>query len=178
MDIWNLVASIASILSLLLFLSRKGNSVRKFTVPLTTALVGFSLGRNSSDFGQASSLLFQDPYLLFMLGVFLILVGLSMYLVETNKFEARSSFIFFVLISMFIVPQLIRNYNDIAPMISTQDYLTLARVKENTGDVESAIKYLKIYSRRVGRVELEKQVSNKIHDLRKRQFKEEFKKTN
>jgi hypothetical protein len=175
MDIWNIVASIASILSLLLFLSRKGSSLQKFSFPLNTALVGFAIGRNCSDFGQAGGLLFQDPYLLFILVIVLILFAMSMYLVETTKFEARMSFIFLVFLSMFVVPQLIRSYNEISPMVSTQDYLTLARVKENSGNMEEAIKYLKIYSKRVGRVEIDKQVTNKIQELRRRQFKEGFK---
>jgi len=58
-------------------------------------------------------------------------------------------------------------------MVATQDYLTLARIKESDGNTDEAIEYLKIYSRRVDRVEVQKQVNERIDSLRKQQFKKE-----
>jgi hypothetical protein len=174
MDSLTIIASIASIASLIFHLSGKASALRQFTFPTTTALVGFAIGRHHNEVGQGSSLLLQDPYLLFMLVIMLILFALAMYLVESNKSEAKISFIFLVFISTIVLPQLIKSYNELAPMVATQDYLTLARVKESTGNTEEAIKYLKIYSKRIGRVELEKQVATKIENLRKQQFKQEL----
>jgi hypothetical protein len=173
MNVWNLGASIASIASLMFHLSGKGSGLRQFTLPTTTALVGFTIGRNQSDVEQTASLLIQDPHLLFMLIVLLSLFALTMYLVESTKPEAKVSFIFLVFLATIAVPQLIKSYNEIAPMVATQDYLTLARAKESDGNTDDAIKYLKIYSRRIDRVDLQKQVNEKIENLRKKQFNRE-----
>ena len=173
MNTWNIAASIASIMSLIFHLSGKGSTLRQFTLPTTAALVGYTIGRNKADVEQASSLLLQDPHLLFMLVVMLLLFALTMYLVESIKPDAKISLIFLVFLSTIAVPQLIKSYSDIAPMVATQDYLALARVKESDGNTEEAIKYLKIYSKRVDRIELQKQVDERIDSLRKQQFKKE-----
>jgi hypothetical protein len=173
MNVWNLGASIASVASLIFHLSGKGSNLRQFTLPTTTALVGFTIGRNQADVEQTASLLLQDPHLLFMLIVMVLLFALTMYLVESTKPEAKISFIFLVFLTTIAVPQLIKSYNEIAPMVATQDYLALARVKENDGNTDDAIKYLRIYSKRIDRVELQKQVNEKIENLRKQQFKRE-----
>jgi hypothetical protein len=173
MNIWNIAVSAASVASLIFHLSGKGSTLRQFTLPTTTALVGFTLGQNKAEVEQASSLLLQDPHLLFMLVVMLLLFGLTMYLVESTKPEAKVSLIFLVFLSTVAVPQLIKSYNDIAPMVATQDYLALARVKESDGNTADAIKYLKIYSKRIDRVELQKQVNERIENLSKQQFKRE-----
>jgi hypothetical protein len=173
MNTWTFAASIASIMSLIFHLSGKGSSLRQFTLPTTTALVGYTIGRNRSEVEQATSSLLQDPHLLFMLMVLLLLFALTMYLVESIKPDAKISLIFLVFLSTIAVPQLIKTYNDIAPMVATPDYLALARVKESDGNTEEAIKYLKIYSKRVDGVELQKQVNDRIDGLRKQQFKKE-----
>ncbi|WP_373547004.1 hypothetical protein [Chamaesiphon sp.] len=173
MNIWNMGASIASIMSLIFHLSGKGSTLRQFTLPTTTALVGYAIGRNRVETEQASSLLLQDPHLIFMLIVMVLLFALTMYLVESTKPDAKISFILLVFLSTVAVPQLIKSYNDIAPMVATQDYLALARIKESDGNTDEAIKYLKIYSKRVDRVELQKQVNERIDSLRRQQFKRE-----
>jgi hypothetical protein len=173
MTTWTFVASIASILSLIFHLSGKGSSLRQFTLPTTTALVGYTIGTNNSAFEQTTNALVQDPHLLFMLVLLVLLVALTMYLVETVKPDAKISLIFLVFLTTIAVPQLIKSYNDIAPMVATQDYLALARVKESDGNTEDAIKYLRIYSRKVDRAELQKQVDERIGSLRKQQFKRE-----
>ncbi len=102
-----------------------------------------------------------------------LVFALAMYLVESIKPDAKISFIFLVFLSTIVVPQIIKSYNDIAPMVATQDYLALARVKENDGNTEEAIKYLKIYSKRIDRADLQKQVNDRIDSLRRQQFKRE-----
>lgn len=166
-----LIACIASIASLIFHLSGKASSLRQFTLPTTTALVGFTIGRHNSEVEQVTNLFMQDPYLLFMLMTMLLLVALAMYLVESAKTEAKVSLIFLLALTTIVIPQLIKSYNDIAPQVATQDYLTLARVKESSGNTDDAIKYFKIYSKRVGKGELQKQVISKIETLRKQQFK-------
>ncbi len=170
MNTWNIVAIIASIVSLIFHLSGKGSALRQFTLPTTAALVGFTIGRHNNELEQISSILLQDPHLLFILLVMILLFALTLYLVESTKTDAKISFIILTFLATIVVPQLIRSYNDIAPMVSTQDYLTLARLKENDGNTEDAIKYLKIYSKRVDRSELQKQVNDRIDSLRKQQF--------
>ncbi len=173
MNIWNIAASVASVASLVFHLSGKGSALRQFTLPTTTALVGFTIGKNKTEAEQVSSLLLQDPHLLVMLVVMMLLFGLTMYLVESTKPGAKTSLIFLVFLSTVAVPQLIKSYNDIAPMVATQDYLALARIKESDGNTDDAIKYLKIYGKRVDRIELQKQVNDRIESLRKQQFKRE-----
>jgi hypothetical protein len=173
MNTWTFAASIASILSLIFHLSGKGSSLRQFTLPTTTALVGYSIGRNRLQVEQATSTILQDPHLLFMSILMVLLFALTMYLVETIKPDAKISLIFLVFLTTIAVPKLLESYNDIAPMVATQDYLALARFKESDGNTEEAIKYLKIYSKRVDRVELKKQVDERIDSLRKQQFKKE-----
>jgi hypothetical protein len=170
MNSLNIGIGIASVVSLLFHLSGKASYLRQFTLPTTTAVIGFALGKNKADVEQMSNLLLQDPHLLFMFAVMLLLFSLAMYLVESTKPDAKISFIFLVFLTTVAVPQLISSYNDISPMVSTQDYLALARVKESSGNTDEAIKYLRIYSRRVDRV-LQKQVDERIESLRKQQFK-------
>ena len=171
MNHWTIFAIAASIMSLIFHLSGKGSYLRQFTLPATTALVGFTIGRNESKLEATSNLIQQDPHLLFMLILILLLFGLTMYLVESTKPDAKVSFIFLIFLATIAVPQLIKTYDDIAPMVATQDYLALARVKETSGNTDEAIKYLKIYSKRIDRVELQKQVADRIESLRKQQFK-------
>ena len=173
MTTWNIAIIIASILSLIFHLSGKGSALRQFTLPTLAGVIGFTLGKNNPEVEQTSNLLLQDPHLLFMLVVMFLLFGFAMYLVESAKPGAKTSFIFLIFLSTVVIPQLIKTYNDIAPMVSTQDYLTLARVKETSGNTDEAIKYLKIYSKRIDRVEVRKQVNERIEDLHKRQFKRE-----
>jgi hypothetical protein len=108
-----------------------------------------------------------------MLVLMILLFTLTMYLVESTKPDAKISLIFLVFLITIAVPQLIKSYNDIAPMVSTQDYLSLARLKEADGNTEDAIKYLRIYGKRVERVELQQQVNQRIEGLRKQQFNRE-----
>ncbi len=169
-----IIASVASVVSLVFHLSGKASSLRQFTLPTTTALVGFTIGRHHGEVEQVSSLFLQDPYLLFMMVAMLMLVALAMYLVESAKAEAKISLIFLAFLSTVVVPQLIESYNRISPQVSTQDYLTLARLKESNGNTDEAIKYLRIYSSRVGKTDLQKQVTSKIDTLRKQQFKPEL----
>lgn len=169
-----LIASIASIASLIFHLSGKASSLRQFTLPTTTALVGFTIGRHYAEAEQVANLFLQDPYLVFMLMTMMMLVALAMYFVESAKTEAKISLIFLAFLATVVIPQLIRSYNDIAPLVSTQDYLTLARLKESSGNTEDAIKYLRIYSSRVGKTDLQKQVIGKIETLRKQQLKTGF----
>jgi hypothetical protein len=171
MNTWTTVAIIASIVSIIFHLSGKGSSLRQFTLPTTTAIVGFTIGRHNSEFEQISSILLQDPHLLFILLVLLLLFALTMYLVEATKPDAKVTFIILIFLAAIVVPQLINSYHEIAPMVATQDYLSLARLKENDGNTDDAIKYLKIYSKRVERVELQKQVNDHIDILRRQQFK-------
>ncbi len=173
MTFWTIIACIASIMSLIFHLSGKGSALRQFTLPTTTALVGYTIGRHNTDVEQISNLFLQDPHLLFMSIVMILVFALAMYLVESIKPDAKISFIFLVFLSTIVVPQIIKSYNDIAPMVATQDYLALARVKENDGNTDEAIKYLKIYSKRVDRAELQKQVNERIDSLRRQQFKRE-----
>jgi hypothetical protein len=173
MNTWNIGVSIASVLSLIFHLSGKGSYLRQFTLPTTTALIGFTLGRNKADVEQMPDLIMQDPHLLFMFAVILLLFALTMYLVESTKPDAKVSFIFVIFLSTVAIPQLIKSYHDISPMVSTQDYLALARLKESSGNTDEAIKYLRIYSKRIERVELRKQVNERIESLRKQQFKRE-----
>lgn len=173
MTTWNIALVLASILSLIFHLSGKASALRQFTLPTLTGVIGFTIGTNQPEVEQTSSLLLQDPHLLFMLVVMLLLFGFAMYLVESAKPGAKTSFIFLIFLSTIVIPQLIKTYNDIAPMVSTQDYLALARVKETSGNTDEAIKYLKIYSKRIDRVELRKQVNERIEILRKQQFKRE-----
>lgn len=173
MNTWNIGVSIVSVLSLIFHLSGKGAYLRQFTLPTVTGLIGFTLGKNKADVEQVPNLVMQDPHLLFIFAVMLLLFALSMYLVESTKPDAKISFIFLVFLSTIAIPQLIKSYGDIAPMISTQDYLALARVKESSGNTDEAIKYLSIYSKRIERVELKKQVNERIESLRKQQFKRE-----
>ena len=58
-------------------------------------------------------------------------------------------------------------------MVATSDYFLLARVKESEGNTEEAIRYLKIYSKRIDRVDSQKQVNEKVELLRKQQFNRE-----
>jgi hypothetical protein len=169
---WNIGVGIVSVLSLIFHLSGKGSSLRQFTLPTTTALVGFTIGSNRAEAEQTANLLFQDPHLLLMLVVTLLLFSLAMYLVESTKPDAKVSFIFLIFLSTIAVPQLFASYNEIAPMVSTQDYLSLAKMKESGGNTDDAIKYLKIYSKRVDPV-LKKQVNTKIESLRQQQFNRE-----
>jgi hypothetical protein len=174
MNYLTIIAGIASVVSLIFHLSGKGPNVRQFTLPITGVIVGFAIGRNNSDVGQGANLLLQDPYLLLMLIIMVMFFGLAMYMVEQSKAEAKVSLIFLVFLSTIVIPQLVKSYNEISPTIATQDYLTLARAKENSGYIEDAIKYLNIYSKRVNRVDVQRQVSSKINNLRSKQFKQDF----
>jgi hypothetical protein len=175
MDTWSIFASLASIASLLMYLTGNKNSqLRQLTFPLTTGLVGFAIGRNAGEFGPATVALIQDPYLLVIISIAFMLVGLTIYLVEALRLDIKISFIILVFLFTIGIPRLIASYNDIAPMIATTDYLTLAKLKENNGSTEEAIKYLRMYSHRVGKPDVKNQVNQKIDDLKHRQFRQDF----
>jgi hypothetical protein len=53
--------------------------------------------------------------------------------------------------------------------------LVLAQVKENAGSTEEAIKYLKIYARRINQKDIQKQIDTKVDELTKQKFKQDFK---
>jgi hypothetical protein len=167
-----IIASVASVVSLAFHLSGKGTSIRQFTLPITTALVGFAIGRNNSEVTQSANLIVQDPYLLVMLIVMVMFFGLAMYMVEIFKADAKVSLIFLAFLSTIVIPQIIRGYNEISPSISTADYLTLSRAKESSGQIDDAIKYLNIYSKRTNRTEVYRQVNSKITNLRSKQWRD------
>jgi hypothetical protein len=175
MDIWNILAGVASILSLIFHLSGKGSGVRPFTFPITMGLVGFCIGRAGSDAGTIANQFFQDPYLMLIIFILILLFSLAMYLVESNKLDVRMSYIFLVFLSTVALPYMLKFYGDISPNISTADYLVLAQVKENAGSMEEAIKYLKIYARRINQKDIQKQIDTKVDDLTKQKFKQDFK---
>jgi hypothetical protein len=174
MNYLTIIAGVASVVSLIFHLSGKGPNVRQFTLPITGVIVGFAIGRNFSEVEQGASILLQDPYLLLMLIIMVMFFGLAMYMVEQSKAEPKVSLIFLAFLATIVIPQLMKSYNEISPTIATQDYLTLARAKENSGYIEDAIKYLNIYSKRVNRVDVQRQVSSKINNLRSKQFKQDF----
>lgn len=174
MDTWNSIVIIAGILSLIFHLSGKGSSFRQFSLPLTTGLVGFTLGRYNGAVTAVSDTLLQDPHLIFLLIILIAFFALAMYIVESTKSEAKISFILLAFLATVVVPQLIKSYNDIAPMVATPDYLSLARIKENDGQTNEAIEYLQIYAKRIDRTELRQQINARIAELRKHQINKEL----
>jgi hypothetical protein len=174
MDIWNILAGVASILSLIFHLSGKGSGLKPLTFPITIGLVGFCIGRAGSDAGTIASQFFQDPYLMLIMSILILLFSLAMYLVESNKMDVRMSYIFLVFLATVALPYMLKFYGDISPNITTADYLVLAQVKENSGNAEDAIKYLKIYARRVGQKDIQKQIDSKVEELTKQKFKQDF----
>jgi hypothetical protein len=174
MDTWKIVAGLATILSLLLYLTNKTSPLRQLSFPVTAWTIGFAMGRNGGAIAPAGGLLIQDPYLLVILLISFGLFALTIYLVESAKLDVKISFIFLVFLLTVALPQLIDSYNNIAPTIATQDYLTLAKVKESTGSTEEAIKYLKMYKGRINKPDIESQIGQKIEYLRNRQFRQDF----
>jgi len=49
MNIWNLSAGIASIVSLIFHLSGKGATLRQFTLPTTAVLVGYTIDKYNAE---------------------------------------------------------------------------------------------------------------------------------
>jgi hypothetical protein len=174
MDIWNILAGVASILSLIFHLSGKDSGIKPFTFPMTLGLVGFCIGRAGSDAGTIANQFFQDPYLMVIMSILILLFSLAMYLVESKKMDVRMSYIFLVFLATVALPSMLKFYGDISPNITTADYLVLAQVKENGGNAEDAIKYLKIYARRVNQRDIQKQIDSKVEELTKQKFKQDF----
>lgn len=172
-DLWSLITGIASILGLVFSLPKEFSAWRKYTIPITYIFGGIALGRMSVNLSQSIDAAFQDPYLVVTLIVIVIVISSTAALIVfmgKQNYDFNPFFFFLLIISMFI-PFMFDTYSKINPEIPTQDYLVLARFKEQTGDLDTAIKYYNKYIQKTDDFKFNKEIEKKISTLKTKQLK-------
>lgn len=173
-DLWSLVTGVASIVSLLLSIPEKYSNWRRYTVPIAYLLAGWTFHSLSSEFSQSVHKAFQDPYLIVILIVVLAFLGIAVY-VFSVFIRAGYTFYAYAIILLMVssgIPPIFDIYSQINPAIPTQDYLEFAMLKEQKGDLTSAINYYQKYIQRVDDENSKKQAEQNVSTLRYKQFNE------
>lgn len=171
-DLWSLITGIASILGLAFSLPKKFSAWRKYTLPITYTFGGIAIGRMSVNLSPSIDAVFQDPYLLVTLIVILVIVSLPTVLII---FMARRNYlfnpiVFFLLITLVLIPQFPSIYSAFKPEVSVQDYLELAIMKEQEGKWGSAINYYQKYLQATDDLSFNMQIERKISTLKSNQL--------
>lgn len=173
-DFWSLVTGVATIVSLLLSIPKKYSNWRKYTLPTAYFLAGWTIHSLSSEFSQSVHEAFQDPYLAVIILVVLAFLGITTYVFSVLTrvgYPLYAGMIISVIVSSGIIP-ILNIYSQINPAIPPQDYLEFAMMKEQKGDLSSAINYYQKYIQRVDDENSKKQAEQKVSTLTARQFNE------
>jgi len=175
-DIWAMVTGLASIISLLISVSNKFPNWKKYMHPVGFVFAGFALGRISLVLSPAANQVFQDPYLAGILIILLLLLiaGVISFIFMLKHGQPGLAYFIFLIIITMAAPQLMKIYSDANPAIPPGDYLKLATIKEENGDIEEAIKYLKKFIERTSDKSLKEKVNEKISILRQKQIIKEL----
>lgn len=175
MDIWSLVTGLASIASFMFSIPAQFSNWRKYTIPISYTSLSFVIGRISLVFSQATNQLFNDPYLLFILIVLLLIVVVGGYFfIQMIHVDVRYSYTILVFLMVFFIPQTVRLYPEIAPIIPAGDYLKLAQIKEQSGEFSIAIRYFQVYQNKVDNDEIKSQIDQEICELQYKQLDPTF----
>jgi hypothetical protein len=171
-DLWSLVAGIASIISLLIVMSDKLPKWKKYIYPTALLLGGFAIGRTSFVLTPASELLFKDPIYLGLLVIIIIVIGPAIMLTHLmlKKNENWYAYLIFLMVLMIGLPNIMDKYLTAFKAIKKEDYLLLAKVKEDKSDYSSAIEYLEKYKNLSDSREFNEKIKEKIKTLKGKQL--------
>lgn len=177
-DIFNLLAGFASLVSIAFVLHEKYSTWRKFTVPVTCIFAGFVLGRVAGGMAASSQSFQLTPLWAGIIVLVLILaVGVFAFTHLLNKGESDGAMFLmimgFALVFVMALPILSMNAPP-SSKISPADYLKLARMKEDDGDIDAAIRYLKEYSSQTDDSKAKEQIKSKISTLTQKQLQKEL----
>ncbi len=171
-DAWTIVTGAASIISLLIVMSDKFPDWRKSLVPIAYILGGFAIGRASAAALPAATRTIQDARAIgFLLTIFLIfsVIIVAFRMMDKAYHNWYVLFILFMVITMGL-PTLFEKYSSVFPDIPKEDYLLLAKVKEERSDLAGAVKYLDRYKSIVSDPELRKETESKIKGLQSKEL--------
>lgn len=173
LDIWAILTGLASVVSLLLYLSEKYSHWRKYTVPTGWATAGFAIGRISGMFTPQVFQSFQDTRLLGMLLItFIVFVATFAFVIIQNRAGKHLDSQFVIFLAFCYLPTFLIVYRnaDVPLAIPMSDYLHLAKVKEERGDLAEAIRYLELYASKVETQATKTQIDTKTATLAKEQI--------
>jgi len=163
-DIWAIVTGLASIASLLLVIGDRFANLRKYLVPTSTFFAGFAIARL---FSTTISVI-QVPNVQ-LSGTVVIVVTLvivfgaitSLVILKEPRFIiiVMAPIIIMILFLPLIIDELRKDD------LRASDYLSLSIIKEERGDIEGAIEYLKKYKETVDDVSVRNKIDDKIGKL-------------
>lgn len=173
MDLLSFLASVTGIASFIFYLNDKNPKWwSKLITPVCTALGGFALGRISSDIERSTSMLFQNVYSLFTLILFVTVCILSIICISRKQELTESQFMAFLFFIFFAGTSILfmNIGNPQLNSIPDNDFIVLAKIKEESKDFDQAVKYLEMYKDRVEDLKIKKSIDVKIENIRKKQF--------
>ncbi len=174
-DIWSIVAGLASIVSLFLVMKDRLPKWRRFISPAGYILAGFAIGRISVALlpgatGSIHGIRFMGFFLVLLafFGI-LFLIFLSM----IKKIPDWHGALIIIVVIYLTIPHLLNGYNKAFPDVPREDYLILANIKEEKSDIAGAIRYLERYRSMLSDNKIIKQVDERIKKLQDNQFSSE-----
>lgn len=158
-DVWSLLTGLASIISLVLALNESFANWRKYSLPVTTAFLGFTVGRLSPAVSSEGA-----GFFLVLLILLSAVIGITFWML---KHEQPYMAYFLAYISLMIaVPHFLDIYVEAHPKIPSGDLIQLAQLKETTGDFENSIRYFELYRDSPSGKKMASEIDKKIEDIR------------
>jgi hypothetical protein len=172
LDIWTIITGAASIISLLIAMSNRFPSWRKYVGPSGLLLAGFTIGRISIGAMPGVKESVQDPRLmgiLMIMGLMFVMLYIFLRAMISRNQDAYAYFVVFMVL-VIGVPQIMDKYFEAFPTMPKEDYLILANSKEKNNDIAGAIRYLEKYKAMTSDEVLERQTQETIVRLQKTQL--------
>jgi hypothetical protein len=170
--LWSIITGAASIISLIIAMSDRLPSWKKYISPMAWVLAGFSVGRMSVGMIRGGEQAIQDPRIT---GILMILICffIVLYLSVRSMLNVRQdwyAYMIFLLALMFGIPTIMDKYSEIFPNIAKEDYLLLASAKEKNKDLSGAVKYLEKYRDSISDANMKTEIINRIKAIQKQQI--------
>jgi hypothetical protein len=170
LDIFSIVAGVASILSLVLMLQDRFAVWRKYVLPISYALCGFAAGRISAIFSEPStSKLVENSspaILILSIAVLTIITLVTFAFLKRN--ETWIAWMVLYLGLSFAAPQVMKSFSETSSHLPPGDLILLATEKERVSDLSGAITYLEKASETSKDKNLQEQLQARIKKLQLR----------
>jgi len=171
-DLFTLVAGLASIASFLFTVWGKFPKLKKYLLPLGYILLGFVFGRISfvGDIAFLQIISNTQVASISIFAVLLLTIGVFVFHYFMKKNEIGYAYAaIFIFIGVFS-PSLIKDFSKATEQIVPRDYLKLSEAYQQSYDYDNAIKYLNKYIDRVDDSMLKEECEKKIERLKKKQL--------
>ncbi|EHR0921250.1 hypothetical protein KS884_004453 [Vibrio parahaemolyticus] len=166
-DTWSLITGVVGLLSFLMAVNDKFANLKRFTIPLACALVGFAVGRLSY-VGAMGSVSSDGSLGVISIIVVTLLVITAITYLFIKVGQDGFAYIVFIMGATMLPSKFVDSYNNSMDKLSYNDYIQLSQVKLSNSDYDSAIRLLKLAKEKADNSVVKTEISSRIDEVYKK----------